>query len=404
MKKCKYVLVAIILIFQAVALCGCNATSLPNPINLAIVYGMHANAPTPTIMSSEVQSAIIESVRSYGRVCIILADGSPFVVADYDIEAPTINLSASKRDSVAELQCNEITTRMNEASALVPEVDTLEAISLAARSLQTSTGERRLLILDSGVSTTGYVNYTLNLLRGDSNALVDYLGENSAIPDLTGTSVTWIGLGDVTGEQEALTPTNKQTLEDHWRSILTAAGADDISFKPDLPGATTDNGVELPPVTPVSIIQDNPFVITADAEASLSQPVFLDESKIFFLPGSAEFADPDAANEALAPIADCLIASPETKIILAGTTATVGSNESCIEFSMTRAEAVAQALVSLGVSEDQIAAIKGLGYDHEYHLPDLSPDGTLNENAPTNRSVLVVSAESEVGRSIVDNY
>ena len=96
-----------------------------------------------------------------------------------------------------------------------------------------------------------------------------------------------------------------------------------------------------------------------------------------------------------------MLAQPEFKLLIAGTTATVGTNESCVALSQARAEAVKSLLVSLGVSEDRIETV-GLGYDHEYHLDDLNSDGTLNDNAASNRAVILFDVNSTEARALFD--
>ena len=149
----------------------------------------------------------------------------------------------------------------------------------------------------------------------------------------------------------------------------------------------------LPYVTAVEILQDTPIQIEA-ASLDFDTPLILDEKKILFLPDSAEFADSDAAAATLAPVVDYMAAHPDFHLLIAGTTATAGSNEDCRVFSRARAQAVEELLLSMGVDENQIAGTAGLGYDHKYHIPDLNADGSQNSNAPANRSVILFDADS----------
>ncbi|MPM07779.1 hypothetical protein SDC9_54087 [bioreactor metagenome] len=57
--------------------------------------------------------------------------------------------------------------------------------------------------------------------------------------------------------------------------------------------------------------------------------------------------------------------------------------------------AVKELLCDLGVPSDQIVAVLGLGYENKWHLPDVDADGGLNENAPKNRSVIILDAGSK---------
>ena len=277
-------------------------------------------------------------------------------------------------------------------------MDTLGAINLAARSLESAQGKKVILILDSGLSTCGYMDFTKNLLRANEQTVVEYLRQTKALPDLSNISVIWMGLGDVSGSQQPLTPFTLETLKDLWSQVLNEAGVESVTFASDLPGKPAAQG--LPYVSPVEIMQDASIEVI-DEIFDLEQPIVLDEKKILFLPDSAVFADADAARECLQPIAEQMAAHPELKVVLAGTTATVGSNEGCKALSKQRAEAVKELLVELGASEDSFETVLGLGYDHEYHIPDIGPDGALNENAPANRSVIVFDANSQAGEKLM---
>ena len=127
----------------------------------------------------------------------------------------------------------------------------------------------------------------------------------------------------------------------------------------------------------------------------------MNEEKVLFLPDTDAFADYAAAANTLKPIADYMKAHPEFRLLLAGTTATAGSNESCKQFSLMRADAVKNLLLNMGAEENQIAGTIGLGYDHKYHIPDIDPDGRQNANAVENRSVILFDASSEEARTLL---
>lgn len=408
MKKAKLFVVATLMLAVA-GLTGCNdelvggnsSGGAQAEINLAIVHGHHANAPTPALSSSTVADAIYNSAASYGSVTIIVNDGAPYAAANYDIAAPEQNLSGTKRAEVAKSQANQIVSVLSSAQAATPEVDTLGAISLAARSLDGAQGQKVILILDSGLSTCGYMDFTQNLLRANEQTLVDYLQQTKALPNLSDISVVWMGLGDVSGNQQSLTPSTLESLKGLWTRVLNEAGTSSVTFASDLPGKPAAE--DLPYVTPVEIMQDTPIEVSAEF-LDLEKPIVLDEKKILFLPDSAVFADVDAAKECLRPIAEQMAAHPELKVVLAGTTATVGSNENCKSLSRQRARAVKELLVELGASENNFEAVLGLGFDHEYHIPDIGPNGALNENAPANRSVIVFDAASQAGEKLKRSF
>lgn len=393
--KGKHILTCIITLALIGCLVGCTeGESTQNAIDLAIVSGYHANSPIPAFRSTTVQTAIENCTATYGSVCLIVNDGSPHVVADYNISKPEKSLSSTKKVEVSQAQANQIISVLSGAKAITPEVDTLASIALAARSLEDAQGEKYIIIADSGLSTSGYLNFTQNLLRADSHTVIDYLVDTKALPALSDICITWVGLGDVAGNQDVLTPSGLETLKSIWSGVLYAAGARSVEFTADLPGVSTTESSSLPYVTPVPILQDTPLTIDV-SNICFDAPLILGEEKILFLPDTSTFADCDAAMATLKPIADYMVSHPSFQILLAGTTATAGSNDDCKHLSKARAMAVKELLTSMGVDEHQVAATIGLGYDHKYHVPDIGVNGLQNENAPANRSVIIFDASSE---------
>ena len=110
-----------------------------------------------------------------------------------------------------------------------------------------------------------------------------------------------------------------------------------------------------------------------------------------FQADSTELADISAAKAVLLPMVNEL-KDNRIQIAIFGTTASVGTNADCIAFSEARAQTVKDILVDMGLPEDQIAYVKGLGYENIFHTDDLLPDGTLDTlKAEKNRSVIVMS-------------
>lgn len=407
----KKMAVLVLALTMLLALCGCpdkneESRNGEDSVSIAVVSGYRANCPLPPYNSLTVSNAIMDSAVSYGKVTIIVADGMPYAMADFAIAPPERDLSSTKRRDIAKAQTQQIVQTISNAKAQTAEADVLAAINLAARSLSNAEGERVLLVLDSGLATTGYINFTNNLLRAtNTQAIVTYLEETKLLPDLSGIDVLWVGLGDTCGKQQPLTPSNRETLKAIWNDALLAAGAQSVFFSDDLPGSAPTDDEKLPPVSPVMIYGDPGFVIAEEVAAQEEDtPIFdepilveeeMDDGKVLFLPDTAVLADPDAAMDALKPISEVLIAHPEVRIVLAGTTASAGTKEACERLSCERAGTVRQVLLDLGVGNEQIAGIYGLGYDNAFHVPDKNPDGSLNENAPANRAVIILNVDSK---------
>ena len=118
------------------------------------------------------------------------------------------------------------------------------------------------------------------------------------------------------------------------------------------------------------------------------------------------FIDEDAAKAALAPVAEIILAHPDHPILLAGTTAQWGSQDSCVNLSNRRAGAVKDLLVNyFGVPESQLFTA-GLGYADDPFVrgQDVDSNGNFVETeGAKNRRVVVLDAESDIARQILGN-
>ena len=158
----------------------------------------------------------------------------------------------------------------------------------------------------------------------------------------------------------------------------------------------------LPNVTPVTFPEDALVAGSYDLNA-LSNPIVFNESTIKFAGDSAEFIDRNSAMDVLKPIASLLTTHPETKIIIAGTTASVGSQYECVELSIKRAEACRDILLQLGVLDSQVECV-GLGRAETFlRVNDLNPDGTLNAKmAQLNRAIYIFTSDSDAAARVLN--
>ncbi len=147
---------------------------------------------------------------------------------------------------------------------------------------------------------------------------------------------------------------------------------------------------------------------TAEDALVFETPFELNETQVMFVANEATFINENAAKAAVAPVAEAILAHPDHSILIAGTTATDGSQESCVELSNRRAEAVKNLLVAeYGVPESQIQTI-GLGYvadpfergqDREI-AGDITSKFIESEGAK-NRRVVIMDVDSVVAQEIL---
>ena len=133
-------------------------------------------------------------------------------------------------------------------------------------------------------------------------------------------------------------------------------------------------------------------------------PFEINETQVQFVGDQAVFVDEAKAKEVLKPVAEAILAHPDHAILIAGTTATLGPEESSIELSQQRALAVKNLLIdTYGVPESQIHTV-GLGYSKDpfERGRDVDSNGNLIESeARKNRRVVVLDAADPIAQEII---
>ena len=388
--KCTALLLALVML--AAALAGCGSRESDRPSSLAIVIGTHACSKELNLNAPIIKTAVAEAVERYGFVSVVQVDGAPELVsADlYAIDDRYKHAAPEKLKTDAAIKAANLLSTIGAVQANDPEVDTLEALRIALRSFAYAPEEsdRRILVLDSGLSTSGYLSFQNGLLSASPEAVVQELRDRGELPDFTDVEVLWQQLGDVAEPQQSLSPRQTQRLADIWQAIVTAGGGS-FTLCGGMPNAGA-LGAGLPAVSPVPLAADAPIAFTGEA-ADFSAPQMLTEEQVRFLGDSADFADPAAAEAVIRPIADYLRANGSFRLLLIGTTAGDGNTEYARALSEQRAEAVRQTLISLGASPEQITA-RGLGSQDPWHIPGVGTEGPL---AAQNRKVVLLDAQYE---------
>ncbi len=390
-----------------------NDTSLPAS-NVCVVISPTANQHKPDV--SLAYNELYDSCYSYGYKSCVVDDGAPFVAFEEDLtkEDRPDGLSEQNRKLDAEAYVNSFVDKTAAVQALTAEKDTIKSIRLAADCLADCKGDKTIVLVDNGISTAGVESF--KTFRGfDVDECIDALSDND-YPELDNIRVVWYSLGDTVNPQAELSNNDIINLQGFWEKYLRNAGASDVTFPKKVAVNTTDDSSALPWVSTVEVtptVSKTPDfkaimeqVDTMPEEeknntldAALENGLKLDETSVRFEPDSFELTDKEAAINIMSPLADYLNKNVNKRIVLLGTTATCGSNESCVAFSLGRAETLKKIMVSdMNVAPTQLLTV-GLGYENDFHINDLNTDGTLNTSvAPMNRSVIFVDADSNTGR------
>lgn len=382
--------------------------------HVCLIVSPTANQAKPDATLAEAE--LYDSSFSYGYKCVVCDDGNPFLAFADDMTRIDRNINLSERNQKLDAQAYTAAfiEQAEAVQAVAAEKDVVKSLHLAADSLASYNGEKTIVLIDNGISTSGVAAFS-SFQGFDVEKAIAALDE-SDYPDLTNITVVWYSLGSTVSPQEELSFEDLANLQSFWQKYLENADASYIQFPKNVAVNTTTDHSALPWVSTVDVtptvskipgfddIAEEAETLSEEKRDDLYDEVLdvglkFDEDAAHFKPNSYELLDRAAAVELMRPFAMYLKANADQQVLLIGTTATDGSNQSCIEFSKGRAETLKELLVSdMGVDASQLVIV-GLGYEHAFHIDDLNEDGTLNETvAPKNRSVIFVAADSEIGR------
>ena len=378
--------------------------------HIAVILGSHNNAPKVNLGLIEEQ--VYEACFSYGSITLICDDGAPYSYV-VDIPRQKEGLSEGKYISIANKQTKEILDAASMMTAKTEQVNTLKAVQLGIRSLNSIDEEsdgadvsRRMVILDSCLSTTGALDFTKSHLEGISpDNIVDQLDELGEIPDMSMLDeVTVYTCGDTAGKQTVLTEANRETLKGVWQAIFRAGGVT-ANMKDDLPLSGVYDTDALPAVNTVTVEQDSVDITSEDeAESVLETGVVISfpETSIAFKPGTAELADPGAAQKSLEHVIGFLVSHPDFELLVCGTTACWGGESYCRDLSGRRAGAIRDLLIENGIAGDRLR-VAGVGYSFsDFYTYDQTENGELDESiAPLNRTVKIMDLHSETAERVL---
>lgn len=364
------------------------------PAALAIIVGNHSNAQRPDYGS--IDNWLEEVIVQGGTLRIIVSDGNPYGMnAQIDNSVFQKSLTNSTRQRLIDENLTALHGAMSSLAPKTEEADTLGAIQQAALFLQQADEEKRvLLILDSGLATTGLLDFSAQpqMLSAKPEDVAAALSKKAGLPDLTGVKVQ-MTLSEVDNPQQELSSKEQQNLVGIWTRILQDSGAMDVTVTRSTGGSGAADAT-WPQVSVIETAGDTAVRVNLRQQAE----VFTEE-ELGFKPDSDQLLDEEAAKATLKPVAEYMKENPERTIIILGSTATAGNEGFCRELSEKRAEKVAQLLEALGADGSRMETL-GLGYEDPWHVEDLDGSGNLIEDkARSNRKVMVMDAESsEAGK------
>ncbi|MDU0294904.1 OmpA family protein, partial [Saccharothrix longispora] len=341
------------------------------PVTLAL--SNRQNSPKPgrsPILENIVRASLTNQSSLLSTVVI---DGEPKAVESFAVTASS--------STHAQMVARDFIDRAVNVRSEKPEADVLVALDTAAR-VSAPARNGTIVVIDSGLSTTGPVNFDQQTgVDVDTSDVVRLIRDTGHLPDLTGKTVIFIGIGEVVSPQEKLRPAQRRNLVDMWTAIAQASGASCVESVDQL-GLDGPSGY-LPPVQtvaipppPLSILKDNKFVLTLGSEAT-------------FMPDSAVLVDNDAARHELVRVANAATENPASRVSVVGTTSNSGDKANQKALSYARAQAIADILVSLGIERGRLV-VEGVGSDFPEYVDDTDTNGALVPAlAQRNRSVRI---------------
>lgn len=402
-----------------------------NSTAIVLVLGKHANAmEIPEDAYHQIEKMLDDAVYG-GYICAIIVDSTPTkieLVDDMDFFVEDAR-NAQSLDKRLKNRKEKIVTSLNELSAVSDseEVDLLAAIREAQNALSNSQAadakRKRIIVVDTGISTTGDLNFCdMDFLynKPDISEIVSQLKNYEGVgvlPELKGVDVTFIGtsdgLAEVASPQEATT-TDKKFIKNLWESVVAACNANSISFESaagwSIPNDYTEDGISrFKYVSVIPFFHDKVIDFpempnydpnSPDSPPDLPEPpnveIKLESQTIGFAPDEAFYMNEQNAKSILRPYADELKEFfkyyPKEKIWIVGTSAAVRKDaRDGYELSSKRAETVKKTLVDeFGIPADNLLTI-GVGCVFPWWVDEF-PNGEFDTVvAQANRAVFLMS-------------
>ncbi|MBO5944635.1 MAG: hypothetical protein J6Q50_05010 [Clostridia bacterium] len=383
-----------ILVFFSVLLSGCEKTEVTESESVVVLIGNHANAKM--VDEKKFLEEVKDVYMNLGTISFIVVDGEPEIIyKDDEILGYVGQEEMEKRAKEKALnedlwrqELNPIIERIGKDAYNTPannnEVDIIKALNETSSALNYSMIEnveydKRIVIYDSGLSTTGVVNFCehniLQMSEAEINAFVDELYYNKEIPNLSEVEVEWYGIGKVAEPQQAISNKYCEKIKYLWNRIIEKAGGT-IKFI------------------------DYIFNITVKADCEVSKVIIPSVSRekfvVYFLGDSIAYNNNEIIAKNVLVQAANEIMSFEGVWYIIGCEATRtedGVEDLKNHYSALRADKVAKELRKLGVSDSKII-VSALGPYDPWNINEYVDGSWREELAQKNRKVVIIHTEN----------
>ena len=387
-------LLAAALIFSALlTMTGCEE----HPDETVMILAKRSNSESVDPNSDFIRDAVKNVVENYGVLKFISIESKPRNIGTLEFKKPS---DPFKLASIKEKENNE---RLNEALSVItkikarsPEADPLKSLRLASESFSENAPHKHIIMVDNMLPTAGEASFANGyFLDAAPEVIASLLEENNAIPDLKGIDIT-IVITPTADNQTELSDSERECLKAIWHAVLEKSGVRSFEVLTKSCTKATDHS-KLPAVSTVMTIPSSGLHPDCFKDITV-----FSETDLSFVQDSTEFIDPESAAEALDPIIKRLQQDKKLKIVVAGTCATVlDSKDKCVGFSLRRAKKVKALMVAKDKSLASRIAVKGLGYENDFHTPDMLDGKQIQDEAQKNRLVIIADVTSDTGKRIM---
>jgi len=386
--------------------------------DLVIIVGRHANAKD-LVTDNEVMQSIREmcynsftythgdTYHAQGNISVVVCDGSPERIPLVNDKGKEIELSLDSdtpdyRETIVNDAIDDVIKflQSDATKADDPEVDLLSALFDAQFILDRSNAKsKEILILDSGICTTGAFDMNSNKIQNDS--IEDIIGRipEDSIPILSGVSVSFVGIGNVAEPQNLPNPVSNKLIKIWTKLLKDSCG---VSLKTEIK-RYKDQGADMSWYEDGSGYPQVSMVPFYD-ESTKNGPWFFPTSSLGFKPNSDVFYNQKQAENVIETIIasdlnSYLSSDPDAKVYVVGSIARIKNNEKVkkhSDVSAKRANKVASILKKkFGVSKEQIVIIDAGSTVFTWRNADEFPNGEQNDdNMQKNRVVAIIPATS----------
>ncbi len=331
-----------------ILLTGCGPPP-GSPKIIVIVASATANEPAPVLSAPD-----RAMLRNAGNTSTRAA---AYVVNPNTGQAREVSLTPRRPDGQVDYGPNRNSDLAANVNRVQQLLDTLadskpfDLLGMIAQGVRVTSRPGTLLILSSGLSTSGGFDLRQVGWGAGPQAAAVTLGHRGLLPRLTGWNVLFSGLGDTAGRQPAPPVPQRTILTRYWLALCRVTGAAscaiDAITRPDPPARST---------TPVPVV---PFPRVTSYHGARGGRTTNIPADAFFAFNSARLLP--GADTILGPIAD-RARDGHLEVTIAGyASPDGGSGNYNLTLSADRAQAVRARLIALGVPAGLIVQAVGLG-------------------------------------------